>query len=140
MRYNTKQRELILRFLSESDGKHVKAEEIFDYLKKNDTPVGKSTVYRYLDTLTEQNIVRKYTIEDGQGACYQFVGETGHSRCREHYHLKCSNCGELYHVSCELMDKINLHILEEHGFTVDNSKTVFYGICEKCRREQEIET
>lgn len=138
MRYNTKQRELILRYLSESNGQHVKAEEILDYLKSQDTPVGKSTVYRYLDALVEQNLVRKYTVEEGQGACYQFVGDAGHAHCKEHYHLKCSNCGELFHISCEFMDKINAHILKEHGFIVDNSKTVFYGVCEKCRENKKI--
>lgn len=136
MRYNTKQRELILKYLSESNGKHVKAEEILEYLKKNDTPVGKSTVYRYLDTLIEQELVRKYTVEEGQGACYQFVGDSKHKHCKEHYHLKCSQCGELFHVSCEAMDAINAHILKEHGFSVDNSKTVFYGVCKHCKNKE----
>mgnify|MGYP001148932323 CR=1 FL=1 len=134
MKYNTKQRELILKCLSESDGEHIKAEDILDYLKSNDTPVGKSTVYRYLDALVEQNVVRKYTIEDGIGACYQFIGNDEHSHCKEHYHLKCSSCGKLFHISCNFMDEINKHILDEHNFVVDNSKTVFYGLCEKCRK------
>lgn len=130
MKYNTKQRELILDFLSSSRDKHIKADEIIEYLKNSDTPVGKSTVYRYLDALVEQNIIRKYTIEDGIGACYQFI--ENNKACSEHYHLKCSNCGELFHVSCEFMDEINEHIYKEHGFKVDSSKTVFYGICNKC--------
>lgn len=134
MKYNTKQRELILKCFSESDGKHIKAEEIIEYLKQNNTPVGKSTVYRYLDTLVEENLVRKYTIQEGVGACYQYIGKEENNHCKEHYHLKCSNCGELFHVNCEFMDEINSHILKEHNFQIDNSKTVFYGICEKCRR------
>lgn len=136
MRYNTKQRELILKYLSESEGEHIKAEDILEYLKANDTPVGKSTVYRYLDALVEQGNVRKYTIEDGQGACFQYIGENVKTHCKEHYHLKCSDCGELFHVSCEFMDEINTHILNEHNFTVDNSKTVFYGLCDKCTKKK----
>jgi Fur family ferric uptake transcriptional regulator len=131
MRYNTKQRELILECLSNSNGAHIKVDDILDYLKAKDTPVGKSTVYRYLDTLTEQNVIRKYTVEEGTGACYQYIG--GQHQCHEHYHLKCSVCGELFHVSCSFMDEITKHILEEHEFIVDNSKTVFYGICKVCR-------
>lgn len=133
MKYNTKQRELILKYLCGQEGKHIKVEDILEYLKNNDTPVGKSTVYRYLDSLVEQNIVRKYTVEDGKGACYQFIGSGNHYHCMEHYHLKCSSCGELFHISCKFMDKINEHILNEHNFMVDNSKTVFYGICVKCQ-------
>lgn len=130
MKYNTKQRELILECLANSNGRHITAEDILEYLKENDTPVGKSTVYRYLDALTKQNIIRKYSIEDRVGACYQYLGYQ--EECKEHYHLKCSCCGKLFHVSCEVMDKINLHILKEHHFKVDNSKTVFYGICKNC--------
>lgn len=137
MKYNTKQRELILKYLCEKEGEHVKAEDILEYLKNNDTPVGKSTVYRYLEALVEQNLVRKYTIEEGKGACYQFIGNDDTHHCKEHYHLKCSDCGELFHVSCEFMDEINEHILNEHNFVIDKSKTVFYGTCEKCRKKKE---
>lgn len=36
-----------------------------------------------------------------------------------------------------MLDKIYAHVKEEHGFTVDNSKTVFYGICRDCQKELE---
>lgn len=126
---------MILECLMNSGGRHITAEHILEYLKENDTPVGKSTVYRYLETLTEQNVIRKYTIEDGIGACYQYIGNPG--GCREHYHLKCSKCGQIFHVSCEFMDEINSHILKAHDFRVDSGKTVFYGICGACRKREE---
>jgi len=31
------------------------------------------------------------------------------------------------------MNGIKEHVLEEHDFMIDSSKTVFYGICGKCR-------
>ena len=135
MRYNTKQRELILECLSNSEGNHITAEDILDYLKKRDTPVGKSTIYRYLENLVEQGIVRKYTIKEGKSACYQFVGEGENTHCTEHYHLKCSVCDRLFHVSCKFMDGIKEHINEEHGFVRHSSKTVFYGVCADCREK-----
>lgn len=135
MKYNTRQRELILECLMNSGGRHITAEDILEYLKEKDTPVGKSTVYRYLEALTEQGVIRKYTIEDGIGACYQYVGNPG--GCQEHYHLKCSRCGRVFHVSCEFMDGINSHILKAHDFRVDSGKTVFYGVCGACGKKEE---
>ena len=118
-----------------SGGRHITAEDILEYLKDNDTTIEKSTVYRYLEALTEQCVIRRYTIEDGIGACYQYIGNPG--GCQEHYHLKCSRCGRIFHVSCEFMDEINSHILKEHDFRVDSGKTVFYGICGACGNREE---
>lgn len=132
MRYNTRQRELILECLANSAGQHITAEDILSYLKEKDTPVGKSTIYRYLEALVEDCVVRKYTVEEGKCACYQYIGNNDNNHCHEHYHLKCSECGKLFHVSCDFMDKINEHIKNEHKFIIDNSKTVFYGVCEEC--------
>jgi Fur family ferric uptake transcriptional regulator len=81
--------------------------------------------------------VRKYTIEEGKCACYQYVGDSEYNHCCEHYHLKCSECGKLLHVSCEFMDEINEHIKNEHNFIIDNSKTVFYGICKECANNEQ---
>lgn len=134
-KYKTKQRELIMDYLIHNQKKHVTAENILDYLKCNHTPVGKSTVYRYLEVLIEQNIIRKYTLEDGMSSCFQYISKA--ATCEEHYHFKCSKCGELFHVSCDLMKGISDHVYKEHHFTIDSSKTVFYGLCEKCTFHQD---
>ena len=65
-------------------------------------------------------------------ACYQNSG--GKTGCREHFHLKCEGCGRLIHVECDELAKIASHMEKEHGFAVDSSKTVFYGICRECRK------
>ena len=32
---------------------------------------------------------------------------------------------------------LNQHLLEHHGFTVDHTKTVLYGVCADCAGTQE---
>lgn len=132
--YRTKQRELIEAFFLKNKENHVTAEDILKFLKENDTPVSKSTVYRYLDKMQGQGKIRKYTVEEGMCSCYQYIEE--HQSCKEHYHFKCSECGRLFHVSCDLMNEISKHIYKEHDFVIDNSKTVFYGLCGDCRRAE----
>lgn len=129
--YNTKQRDLILEFLKQSQGEHVTADMILEYLAENGTPVGKATVYRYLDLLEKQEMVRKYQTDERRKACYQYVEDMATCRC--HYHLKCLNCGKLFHITCNELDHVAEHMLKEHGFLVDESRTVYYGVCAKCR-------
>ena len=128
-RYNTRQRDLILEFLQTNKSRHLTAEEIAEGLRGQ--RVGKSTVYRTLDLLIREGSVRRFFIEDGASACFQYAPPDG--ACKMHYHLKCYNCGALFHVECEFLDQVEAHIFERHGFQIDNSKTVLYGVCQDCR-------
>lgn len=134
MVYNTRQRELILELLKENGGRHMTAGDVANSLHNQGKAVGKSTVYRYLDRLVESGEVRKYIIEEGKSACYQYVGSS--ERCSNHYHFKCSGCGELLHIECGYLDKVGEHVIEQHGFRLSNEKTVLYGTCLKCRKKE----
>lgn len=129
--YNTKQKENILAFLKSSGDCHKNVREISDYLASNGTPVGTATIYRQLEKLMAEGLVRKFTVDDKTGACFQYTGRDG--GCDEHYHLKCTKCGKLIHLSCDYLSGMSEHILKNHGFVVNSSRTVFYGICRECR-------
>lgn len=133
--YKTKQRELILSYLQSCPLPHVTAGDIVLHLRDNGASVGAATVYRQLERMVEAGIVRKYILETG--ACYQYVGSGGN--CREHFHLKCLSCGKLLHVDCSFLSTLAPHILEHHGFEVDNYRTVMYGICRECRERGEMQ-
>lgn len=128
--YNTKQKENLLSYLIAHKDKHTSVTKISEYLTAEGTPVGMATIYRQLDKLVEQGTVRRYTIDGKTGACYQYVDADG--GCHEHFHLKCKNCGRLIHTECSHLAELRGHILESHGFSVDPSMTVFYGICSEC--------
>lgn len=132
--YNTKQKEHILNLLIENSSVHTTAGDIANYLRKQGTPVGIATIYRYLDQLAEDGIIRKYTIDNKTGACYQYMGEK--SKCREHFHLKCLKCEKLFHVECSYLSELDKHILSHHEFTIDHTKTVLYGYCKECSEKQ----
>ena len=83
----------------------------------------------------EQGEIRKYIMDEKSSACYQYVEE--HATCPLHFHLKCVRCGRLIHTDCSYLQQIDQHILEHHGFHVDHSKTVFYGVCQECSQTEE---
>lgn len=128
--YNTRQRQLIWEYLREHPGQHVGVDDVVQYLAAKQSPVGRATVYRYLDRLVEEGAVRRYHLGANAGACYEFIPEPGH--CSAHFHLKCTKCGKLEHVECKQLMEIADHVAQEHGFSIDQTKTVFYGICNHC--------
>lgn len=132
--YKTKQGALVLDCFKNSGGTHLTIDAVCRILEEKNTPVGKATVYRQVQKLVDEGTVRKYSADNADSACFQYVGDDEH--CKQHFHLKCTKCGKLFHASCPYLDGINKHIFEHHGFTVDNTRTVFYGICEDCMREQ----
>ena len=56
--YKTEQRKLIKDFLIENENKFVNAEQILEYMKKNNQIVGLTTIYRFLKILEESDSVR----------------------------------------------------------------------------------
>lgn len=128
--YNTKQKQIIYEFLLENKDSLLTCDEISYALKASGTPVGKATLYRYLDSLVAVGDMRKISEGDKKGAAYQLINHE--LNCKSHMHLKCVKCGELQHLGCEFMNTVHEHILCHHGFKIDNSKTVIYGICDKC--------
>lgn len=125
MDYNTKQREIILDFLIKSES-HVTVADIEKHLSECGKRVGTATIYRYLNKLTGDAVVRKFASKDG--ACYQYIRKG----CNSHYHFVCSDCGRLIHVECGALDKMCAHVLGDHGFKIDMGKTIFCGECQEC--------
>lgn len=134
MAYKTKQSEIVLEYLKENSDSHLTANEIAMALSGKN--VGKTTVYRHLEKLCRDGAVRKYILEEGDSACYQYIGD---SSCHSHFHLKCLNCNKLLHLECDHLSEIETHINAHHNFKVDSSRTVFYGICEECALAKEGE-
>ena len=129
-KYKTKQRQNILNYLKENVQEHITAEEIIDHFKKQEKPISKSTVYRYLDNLVAENIIRKYISQERSCACFQYI--ENQESCNKHYHMKCIKCGDLFHLDCEEISKLEEHIFKNHNFKLDICKTVLYGTCKKC--------
>jgi Fur family ferric uptake transcriptional regulator len=131
--YNTKQKEKLLEYLVKNKEKHTNVQEISAFLTAEGTPVGVATIYRQLDRLVEQGLVRKYAFDGKTCACYQYIEDD--EQCRSHFHLKCLSCGKLIHLDCEHLAELTRHIEDEHGFEIDYSQTVFYGRCSDCSGE-----
>ena len=128
--YKTKQREAVFSYIVSLGGAHVTAAQIALHFEKEGIPIGRTTIYRQLDKLTENGKLRRYVTDGASGACYQYAGskETGGA----YLHLKCEGCGELLHLECEALDDLERHVFSDHAFRINALKTVLYGKCDVC--------
>lgn len=128
--YNTKQKSAILQCVKNLKDKHFTVDGLCEILLKKGETVGRTTVYRFLESLSNDGILRKYAATQGESVCYQYVGD--HGKCNEHFHLKCEKCGNLIHMECNEMCELARHIKSHHGFLLNPLKTIIYGVCEDC--------
>jgi Fe2+ or Zn2+ uptake regulation protein len=109
LRY-TKQRQQVwdeIRISSE----HRDAEEIYLAINKNkDLKVSRATVYRTIDVLVKNNLVRKMELGDGR-ALYEHKIDDGH-----HDHIICVETGKIIEFYNEELESLQENIVKKHGY------------------------
>lgn len=135
-KYKTKQREELIEYLETVPGEHITVTDVCDHFKGKGLPIGQTTVYRQLERMVDEGLVGKYIIDNGTSACFEYLGADAHEGAPVCFHCKCEQCGVLIHLHCEELSGIAGHLLEEHGFALNPMRTVFYGLCEDCRKKE----
>jgi len=134
-RYKTKQRDVLIDYFKTIPGKHVTAGEVVNVLLERGDGIGQATVYRHLESLVNEGILKKYLIDGNSPACFEYVEEAEHLEGGTCFHCKCEKCGKLIHVNCVELMEIQKHLSWHHGFQMDPYRTVFYGLCEDCAKQ-----
>ncbi len=130
--YSTKQKQLLMSFLENNENKDFSASQIHTFLSEKGMDISRATVYRNLNKLENEGIIKKYPLKKGKETAFQFCGEKNF--CDSHFHLKCLKCDKLVHLECEETEKLTGHILKEHRFKVSKCDTLLYGYCENCSK------
>ena len=136
--YKTKQMTEILTFLKSVQGRHVTVNEICDFFREKGISVGTTTIYRHLEKMVKGGLAAKYVVDGSSSACFEYLGAEEHCHKTSCFHCKCEKCGKLIHLHCEDVVKLEQHLMESHGFQMDPCRTVFYGICEDCRKSEAV--
>ncbi len=130
--YRTEAQEKLLAYLQATPGVHHTAAELKEHFEQEGTPIGTATIYRQLERFVNEGRILKYHLGAGESACYAFTDPAAPYSSR--FHCKCERCGRLVHLDCEELREIQAHLLEHHGFAWNAGKTVFYGLCDQCRK------
>lgn len=105
--------------------RHVTADEVYAYIKKDYPTIGKGTVYRNLGVLAEEGSVRRVEVPNGPD-CFDFT-------LPEHYHVRCVKCGRVFDVDMEALPDLRKRIRDAHGMEFLSYDILFKGVCPDCR-------
>ena len=121
----TRQRNIILSEVREAKD-HPSADELYRRVRSTLPKISLGTVYRNLEYLTENGLIRKVEIGGGQRRFDPVL--------EDHAHFRCVRCGEIEDVPFEvLLDESgckNQSWME--GRTIFGNNVEYYGICPAC--------
>ena len=130
----TPQRREILRiFVEHPDYHHMSAEDVYGFLRENESEIGLATVYRALDLLSKFGILVQVEFGDG---CARYELNTADPNVHHHHHLICVKCKKVIEFEEDLLDDLEADIAEKSGFKILNHEVKFFGYCKDCRAEE----
>ncbi|KXL54514.1 transcriptional regulator PerR [Anaerotignum neopropionicum] len=106
---------------------HPNAETIYKALEPTNPTMSLATVYKTLDYFKQLGLVQELNVGEGSSRYDAVV------KC--HPHTVCIQCGKVRDLYLEELTEIHKKIAEELDFEVRCEQLILYGICGKCRRE-----
>lgn len=128
-KYITRQRKILLGFLSTHHDESLSARQIAEALK--DEEISVSAVYRNLSELEADGSVRRVSSGAGRETVYQYADA---EECRNSLHLSCIKCGRTFHMAVPDAAMLEDRLSKNEDFAIDKASTILYGTCGKCRR------
>jgi Fur family peroxide stress response transcriptional regulator len=123
----SRQRERILELLR-GTGIHPTATLIYDRLKKEFPDLSLGTVYRNLNILIEQGLIRKIDF----GSTFDRYD----ANITPHYHFICERCGSITDLEIPIDEELNIKVKNATRFNPKRHRIEFYGLCEKCEKKR----
>ena len=127
MKYS-KQREYICNAVKASH-MHPSADDVFEAVRRDMPNISLGTVYRNLNLLVENGVIKKISMPD---SCDRFDG-----RCDEHCHAVCVRCGKILDVEIDPAGIVGSVLKQQNSFIVNECQLVIKGICKTCIGQQE---
>ena len=110
LRY-TNQRQAVWDEIKSSDD-HRDAEQIYSALRNNNLNVSRATVYRTIDVLVKNRLVRKMDVGDGRSLYEPRLDDEHHD------HMICLKTGDIIEFYNEELEDLQDKIAKKHGYKV----------------------
>lgn len=105
----------------------VAAADIIAMLKKKRVATDKTTVYREIEFLTKEGILREVQFDERSKRYELASGEHTH-------HLICTNCKKVDDAVLDHdLDDVEKRLQKQKKFKVQHHSLEFYGLCGKCQ-------
>lgn len=121
----TKARTRIIELFLQSKSP-ISVPEIVSLLNSAGLMVNKTTVYREIEFLSNQKLLRTVDLRE-RGKRYEFEDNS------HHHHLICINCKKMEDFESDNdLREIEDRIQQQHNFSVLQHSLEFYGLCRSC--------
>ena len=114
----------ILKLFESSKVRHLSAEDVYRILMKEELDVGLATVYRVLTQFEQAGILKRHHFESGK-AVFE-LNEGAH-----HDHLVCMQCGRVEEFYDAEIEKRQVRVAKERGFSIREHSLHLYADCTK---------
>lgn len=122
---NSKNRSIVLDTIK-NEASPISADKIYESMNKIQK-INLSTIYRILNTLTNQKLITKQIGQDG--IFYYEINDNTHK-----HNIICDKCNNVTKINYCPIKEIESTIKKETNFDITNHIIEFHGICEKCRK------
>jgi len=102
--------------------------DIDERLRAGDRRVGRASVYRALEQLTELDLVHKLDL-GSETARYERTDPAG----EHHHHMVCDECGKVLPFEDAGLERAVIKVSGGSGFEVRDHEVVLHGACDACR-------
>ena len=122
----TKQRKVVLEEIRKSES-HPTADEIYKVVKEKIPNISLGTVYRNLEILSEEGLIRKIELAHTKR---RYDGNM-----KNHYHIICTECGRVDDLITKEVGNIEELLGVKSNYKITGHRLKFFGICPDCMRK-----
>lgn len=109
------------------------ANELLAESQRRHLRVGRATVFRTIDALSELGAIERLDLPSGEHAFV--VCQPAH-----HHHVVCSRCGRAAEIHDAGLRSVVRAIGRQTGYRVDDHRLEVFGLCPACLAEQPVPT
>ena len=110
-----------------SNDDHRDAEQIYSALRKNNLNVSRATVYRTIDVLYKNNLIRKIELGDSPSKYENKVNSDHHD------HIICVQCGRIDEFVDDKIESQQDKIIDKLGFKMIRHIHQLFVLCKDCQ-------
>ena len=123
---STAPRRAVAALIAEREG-HFAAADLVAEAQARRLRIGRATIFRTLDVLTELGAVERLDLPSGEHA--YVVCEPAH-----HHHVVCTSCGRTTEIDDAGVRSIVDAVASQSGYRIDDHRLELFGRCPACQR------
>ncbi len=125
----TRQRALVVESFLHTTG-HVSTEELYQSVRKKNSKIGFTTVFRTLKALTDCGLARETDLQDGRTRFEPLYNRP------HHHHIVCMQCSRTIEFLSPELESLQDKVVAHYGFQSVSHQLRIFGVCQDCQNQR----